>query len=79
MESSFAIEYCVVVYVVDRTYSMYMGSLCIYCVYKLIKLTKKSEKIIHVLSILLHLYIKFQCQISNNEGVVNKTKFLTDL
>jgi hypothetical protein len=35
--------------------------------------------IIYVLSIILHLYIKFQYQISNNERSVKRTKFLTDL
>jgi hypothetical protein len=54
-----------------------MVLLGIYRTYELIKF-KKSKKIIHVLSIILHLYTKFQHQIPNNEGV-KKIKFLTEL
>jgi hypothetical protein len=60
------------------TYPVYMSSLCIYRTYELIKF-KKSKKIIHVLSILLHIHIKFRVQIPNNEEAVKRTKFLTYL
>jgi hypothetical protein len=49
------------------TYHVYIGSPRTYRVHELIKFTKKSKKIIYVLSILLHLCIKFQRQIHNNE------------
>jgi hypothetical protein len=60
---------------------VYMSSSCTYCIYiyELTKFIKKSKKIIHVLSILLHLCIKFQRQIPNNEVAVKKIKFLTGL
>jgi hypothetical protein len=61
------------------TYLVHMGSSCIYCAYELIKFIKNLKKFTHVLSILLNLCIKFQCQILNNEGAVKKIKFLTDL
>jgi hypothetical protein len=61
------------------TYPVCIGLSCTYCVHELIKLTKKSEKFIYVISILLHLYIKFQCQILNNKRAIKKTKILTNL
>jgi hypothetical protein len=57
-----------------------MGSPYTYRAHELTKFAKKKlKKSIHVLSILLHLCIKFQIQIPNNEGAIKKTKFLTDL
>jgi hypothetical protein len=47
---------------IKRTYHVHMGSSSIYCTHKLTKFMKKSEKkFIHILFILLHLCIKFQC------------------
>jgi hypothetical protein len=56
-----------------------MSSPCIYCVYELTKFIKNLKNFIYVLSILLHLCIKFQRQIPNNEGAIKKTKFLIDV
>jgi hypothetical protein len=56
-----------------------MGLPYTYRVNELIKFTKNLKKCIYVLSILLHLCIKFQHQISNNEDAVKKIKILTDL
>jgi hypothetical protein len=61
---------------------VHMGFLCTYCVHELIKFTIFLKKI-HACSLdpTLSMYknIKFQVHNLNNEGAVNKIKFLTDL
>jgi hypothetical protein len=44
-------------------YIVHMGLLYTYRIHELTKFMKKSEKYIHILSILVHLCIKFQRQI----------------
>jgi hypothetical protein len=63
----------------SRTYSVHMVLSYIYCAYELIKFIKNLNFFIYFLSILLHLCIKFQCKISNNEVAIKKIKFLIDL
>jgi hypothetical protein len=58
---------------------VHMGSLCTYRAYEVIKYKNNLKKLTHVFSVLLHLCIKFQCQIPNNERAVKKIKFLIDL
>jgi hypothetical protein len=56
---------------------VHMNFLCTNSSHELIKFIKKSKEIIHVISILLYLYIKFQVQIHSNEIAIKMIK--TDL
>jgi predicted transcriptional regulator len=56
---------------------VHMNFSCTNSSHELIKFIKKSKKIIHVISILLYLYIKFQVQIHSNEIAIKMIK--TDL
>jgi hypothetical protein len=60
-------------------YPVHMSFSCTYRVHELKKFTKNLKTFTHVISILLHLYIKFQVQIPSNEGAVKNTKFLINL
>jgi hypothetical protein len=52
---------------------------CVYLMFQLVNIIKKSKKITHILSIILHLHIKFQVQIHYILVVTKKEKILTDL
>jgi hypothetical protein len=56
------------------TYLVHIDSSCTNRAHELTKHKKNLKTFIHVLFILLYLCIKFQRQISSNEGAVKKTK-----